>query len=301
MNGTLALGISAILFLFAGLGLVGYALGGTGAPASSRIGVRGLKRQRALAAGGAWAQVEPLVRWLGARLRGVMSTQLLVSIDRSISMAGGYLGLLPEELVALSVLSAVTGLAAGSAANLVVRMGPMLTVAVGAFGAVSPFLTVSSAAADRLKAIGRRLPDAVDLLAMGMGAGLDFPGALRQAVDKSGTPDDPLIEELSFILLSLKLGRSRRQALEELAERAPIDPVQEFVGSVVQAELRGNPVADVLRIQSVVSRQRRTVRAEELAAKAGVSMIMPLVLVFVAILILIAGPMVIRLRSTQGM
>jgi tight adherence protein C len=212
-------------------------------------------------------------------------------------MAGSYLGLLAEELCALSVLSAAGGLVAGTLANFVVKIGPMFIVGVGAFGAVAPFLSVSSAAGDRTKAIGRRLPSAIDLLALSMSAGLDFPSALRQAVEKSGTPDDPLIEELSLILQSLQLGRTRRQALEEFAERCPIDAVCEFVGSVVQAELRGNPLAEVLRIQAEISRQRRTVLAEEAAAKAGVSMIMPLVLVFVAVLILIAGPMAIRLSQ----
>jgi tight adherence protein C len=173
----------------------------------------------------------------------------------------------------------------------------MFVLAVGAFGAMAPFLTVSSTAGDRSKAIGRRLPSAIDLLALSMSAGLDFPSAIRQVVDKSGTPNDPLIEELTLVLQSLQLGRTRRQALEELAERCPIDAVSEFVGSVVQAELRGNPLAEVLRIQAEVSRQRRTVLAEEAAAKASVSMIMPLCLVFVAILILIAGPMVIRLSQ----
>ncbi len=266
-------------------------------PSGVRTGVRGLARQRALAGGGPWCRIEPLVRWLGMRVHGLMSTQLLASLDRQVRMAGSYLGLLAEELVALSVVCAAAALTAGALANLVVKIGPVFVVAVGAFGAVAPFLTVSSFAGERSKAIGRRLPSAIDLLALSMSAGLDFPNALRQVVEKSGTPNDPLVEELSLILQSLQLGRTRRQALEEFADRSPIDAVSEFVNSVIQAELRGNPLAEVLRIQAEISRERRTVLAEEAAAKAGVSMLMPLVLVFVAILILIAGPMVIRLSQ----
>ena len=71
----------------------------------------------------------------------------------------------------------------------------------------------------------------------------------------------------------------------------------EFVGSVIQAELRGNPIADVLKIQAEVARRKRTVRAEESAAKAGVAMLGPLILVFVAILILIVAPIVMRIQS----
>lgn len=266
-------------------------------PTGIRTGVRGLVRQRALEKGGLWSQIEPLVRWIGKRVHGLLGPQLLASLDRQVLMAGSYLGLLAEELVALSMISAAGGLVAGALANFVVKIGPVFVIAVGVFGGLAPFLTVSSTAGERSKAIGRRLPSAIDLLALSMSAGLDFPGAIRQVVDKSGTPNDPLIEELTLILQSLQLGRTRRQALEELAERSPIDAVCEFVNSVVQAELRGNPLAEVLRIQAEVSRQRRTVLAEEAAAKASVSMIIPLVLVFVAILILIAGPMVIRLSQ----
>ena len=133
-----------------------------------------------------------------------------------------------------------------------------------------------------------------------MGAGLDFPGSVRQVVEKSGNPEEPVVEEFTLILQSLQLGQTRQQALEAFAERVPGDSVVEFVGAVVQAELRGNPVAEVLRIQAEVARRKRTVRAEESAAKAGVAMMGPLVLLFLAILLLIVSPMVMRLQS-QGM
>ncbi|MDB4944453.1 MAG: Type secretion system protein TadC, associated with Flp pilus assembly [Labilithrix sp.] len=298
MNALVALEVAALVPAFVCAASLTYWAAGAAMPTGVRTGVRGLVRQRTLERGGAYARLEPLVRWIGQRVHGLLSPQLRGSLDRQVVMAGSYLGLLAEELVALGLLGSAAGLVAGGLANLVVKVGPMLVVAVGVFGGLAPFLTVSSHASERSKAIGRRLPSAVDLLALSMSAGLDFPNALRQVVEKSGTPNDPLIEELTLVLQSLSLGRTRRQALEELAERAPLDAVNEFVGSVVQAELRGNPLAEVLRIQAEVSRQRRTVAAEEAAAKAGVSMIMPLVLVFLAILILIVGPMAIRLSQS---
>jgi tight adherence protein C len=85
--------------------------------------------------------------------------------------------------------------------------------------------------------------------------------------------------------------------LTEFARRAPVDAVKEFCGSLIQAEERGNPVADVLQIQATGSRTRRSVRAEELAAKAGVAMVGPLMLVFAAIMMLILGPMYLQLNN----
>ena len=73
--------------------------------------------------------------------------------------------------------------------------------------------------------------------------------------------------------------------------------MKEFTGALIQAEERGNPVADVLQIQATSSRMRRSIRAEELAAKAGVAMVGPLVLVFATIMILIMGPMSMSLSA----
>jgi tight adherence protein C len=262
-----------------------------------RMGLRGLKRQRALARNEMWQSVEPVVRWLGLRVSGLLSDEQRESINHQIGVAGDFLGLLAEELVGLSILTCFVGLIAGFVLGWLSGMGGLLVLACAGFGAIAPSMTVSSAAADRFKDVNRRLPYAIDLLALGMGAGLDFPAAVRQVVEKSGAPDDALVEEFTLILQGLQLGRTRKQTLEDFSDRVPSDPVKEFVGAVVQAEMRGNPVANVLRIQAEVSRNRRSVRAEEAAAKAGVAMVAPLMLVFMCILILIIAPMVMKLQQ----
>lgn len=286
------------LVTFLGASLIAYAAARAPGSAGLRPGLLGLKRQRALAKAGAFSFVEPIISWLGLRIAGLLSPSLKASLEKQIMVAGGYLGLVAEELVALSLLGGLGGFGFASVFSEFMTMGLTFKIATTTFGAFAPFLWLSSATRERAVALSRRLPDAVDLLALGMSAGLDFPGALRQAVDRSGTPDDPLIEELALVLQSLQLGRTRREALEELAERAPVDAIREFVAAVVQAELRGNPLSDVLRIQAEVSRQRRSVRAEEVAAKASLSLLGPLVLVFVAVIALVAGPMVIRLMES---
>ena len=117
---------------------------------------------------------------------------------------------------------------------------------------------------------------------------------MRQVVEKSSDPNDPLIEEFLLILQELKLGRTRSQALREFARRSPTEAVEEFVAAVVQAEARGNPVADVLQIQAEASRVRRTVRAEEQAANAGVKMIFPMMLLFICTMILVMVPTMMK-------
>jgi tight adherence protein C len=143
------------------------------------------------------------------------------------------------------------------------------------------------------------LPYAVDLITLSMSAGLDFPGAIRQVVAKS-SPDDPMTDELSYMLQQLQLGNTRKQVLIEFGERVPTDAVKEFVHTIVQAEEKGNPLVDTLVIQSTVSRQRRTTLAEEAASKAGVKMVIPLGLMLVTVLILIMGPLFLKVRSGMG-
>jgi len=278
--------------------LATYAVASAPSRPAERLGMRGLKRRRAIEQGGVFAQVEPLVRWMGARLSGLLSEKRRAKLDRQLVLAGDYLGLTPEEYAGLHILSAILGALFGFALAKAAGTPPGMFVLAGAgLGAIMPTLEIQATAAERLKVINRRLPVVIDLMALSMSAGLDFPGAVRQVVEKSSTPDDPLIEELTRIMQELGLGKTRRQVLNDFADRAPVASVEEFVGALTQAEERGNPVAEVLQIQAVVSRQRRSVNAEEAAAKAGVKILGPLVLCLVCVMILIVAPMMIKLKG----
>lgn len=289
--------LGAAVAVFLSLLLIGYAAASAPTGHAKRLGLRGLKRKRALETVPTWAQTEPVVRWLGARFAGLTSEAWRKNLDRQIAQGGDFMGLLPEETIGLSIVTGVGGLLGGMIFGWVSGMGNILSIGGLALGVALPFLRISSAGADRMRSVGKRLPYAIDLLALAMGAGLDFPGAVRQVVEKSSNAEDAVVEELTLLLQALQLGRTRRQALEDFAARVPANSVVEFVGSVVQAELRGNPIVDTLKIQAEVSRRRRSVAAEEAASKAGVKMVVPLVLVFAAILILIVAPMAMQLKD----
>jgi tight adherence protein C len=287
-----------LIAAFVTVALLAFGLAAAPTQPGNRLGLRGLKRQRALAKNGPWTRVEPLVRWLGVRVSGLLSPQLRQRIDRQISLAGDVLGLTAEEFLALSGLSliggAVLAVAAAERFGVSVNFALMMLVPAGAF---VPYLQISGIAQDRLTSVSRGLPFAIDLLAMAMSAGLDFPGAVRQVVDKAPNAEDPTIEELSLLLQGLQIGRSRREVLEELSRRAPCDLVLEFTGAVIQAEQRGNPLGEVLQIQAATYRTRRSVNAEEAAAKAGVKMTGPLFLAFVSVLLIVVGPLVVKIMN----
>lgn len=291
----LAYRIGAAAAIFLSITLLVYGVASAPTRVASRLGLRGLKRQKALQSNEMWAAVEPLVRWLGVRVSGIPTDEQREALDRQISLAGDYLGLTADEYLALYILSALGGGVAGLLGGFLLEMTIMLGIVGFVLGASAPYIIVSGEAQERLKNVSRGLPYVIDLMALSMGAGQDFPGAVRQVVDKSSNPDDPLVEEFTLILQTLNLGRTRKDALIEFARRVPAVSVSEFVNALVQAEERGNPVAEVLSIQATTSRTRRSVRAEEMAAKAGVKIVGPLMLVFAAVIALVLGPAMLNI------
>jgi tight adherence protein C len=266
---------------------------------SSRLGVRGLRRVQSLRQSSAWAQMEPSVRWLGARMRPLLGERLRAKLDRQIMLSGDFCGLLPEELVAMTVFVMAALMTLGAAYAIVSGKGPALYIGLGALlGAVWPYLHLTNIEQARRKHIQNRLPYVIDLLSLALSAGLDFPGSLRQVVEKTSNARDPLVEEINLILYELSVGKTRKQALAQLYERVPSETVQEFVAAITQAEERGNPLSDVLCVQAEASRQRRSVRAEEAASKAGVKMFVPIAIIVLVVMLMLLAPLILGLQST---
>jgi tight adherence protein C len=301
MNGALilhGLRYAAFASFFSGLFVVTRALV-VGAPASPRLGLRGMHRQRKLAEGGSWKTIDPVVRWLGGLLNGLVDPELRAKLDRRLTLAGDPLGIVPEELVALAILSALAGLVLGIVFSVVLDLGSLPAMGGLLFGAWAPFSKLDEEQKRRYKLINRGLPGAIDLIALCMGAGLDFPRSIQEVIAKFSVPGDPLVGEMTLILQGLQLGQTRAQALLRFAERVPSPQVKDFTSAVVQAEERGNPLAPVLRIQAEVSRRRRSVAAEEAAAKAGTALAAPMGLILIVVLILIIGPIMLNLKSVS--
>jgi len=286
------------LTAFATLWLITYTV--TSAPVSGAnyLGVRGLMRSRAERDNPLFRQLEPALRWLGSHIRPLMSEALYARIDRQITLAGDFWGLVAEECIALTLLSLLGGLSAGAIYGTLLSRGPLYVGLGGIVGLMLPYLQLTGMEQERRKRVQNGLPYVIDLLSLGLSAGLDFPGALKQVVDKSSSSGDALIGELNLILKELQVGKTRKQALEQLAERVPCESVREFVGAVCQAEERGNPLGQVLEIQAESSRQRRSTRAEEAASRASVKMLGPMLLIFAAILLLIVAPMVMQIQNS---
>ena len=255
-------------------------------------GLRGWKRARARAAVDGFNQLELPMRWTAARLVPLMSARQHADFAQKIMVAGEVWGLWPAEMQALTLLSALAGLAAGTLCWLF-GSGVLYLPMFGVCGLTMPGMQLANAGAARVRSIQRRIPHVVDLLVLSLGAGLDFAAALRQVVERAPDPESAVIEELGLVLEELKLGRTRRQAFERFARRAPCDEVRDLVSAAIQAEEQGTALGVVLETQASASRQRRSMRAEESASKASTAMVVPMLLLLAALMILIVGPMML--------
>ncbi|HTE51996.1 MAG TPA: type II secretion system F family protein [Kofleriaceae bacterium] len=277
---------------------VAFALARGAVAPEPRLGLRGLKRQKALRKRGNFARVEPAVRKVAGWVAALELGGLRRRADALLLSAGDYLGLSADELVALVILGAGGGAAFAALWVALLGFSPVL---IPLFAVGAGYLVVADvrAAADvRRRDVSRSLPSAIDLIALCMSAGLDFSGALVQIVKNAPLEDDPLIEELGLILYHLQLGHSRSRALQVFGSRVPTESVSDFVFAVVQAEAKGNPLAETLRTQASVLRTRRSVRAEELAAKAANKMLIPMTLLVACALFLILGPMLVKMLGS---
>jgi tight adherence protein C len=145
----------------------------------------------------------------------------------------------------------------------------------------------------RQKNIRRSLPDALDLLTICVEAGLGFDAALNKVVDKW---DTELSLAFARVLREIQLGKLRREALRDMADRVGITEMTSFVAAVIQSEQLGVSMAKVLRIQADQMRIKRRQIAEEEAHKAPIKMLVPMgLLIFPSLMIVLLTPAALRL------
>ena len=206
---------------------------------------------------------------------------------------GRFLGLkalLALTLGLLGTLLAVARLGSGPPLNRFVL--PVVLLALGSF---LPEFWLSSQVTKRRKALERALPDVLDLLSVSVEAGLGFDGAVQKVAEKFG---EPVSGEFTSYLKEVRLGKSRADALRNLADRTELTDMRTFTAAVIQAEQLGASLSKVLRMQAEGLRVKRKQRAEEKAMKAPVKMLFPLVMfIFPTLFIVILGPVGIHVME----
>lgn len=180
--------------------------------------------------------------------------------------------------------------------------GPMMdlaaVMAAGLLGSRAPDLFVSNRRAKRLDAIGKALPDTLDMLVICAEAGLSSDAALKRVVAETGRGGSALAEELNQTALELGFMPERRRALENLAERAPVPGINAFVNAMIQAEKYGTPLARAFKVLSQEQRSERMMRAEEKAGRLPATMTVPMMIfILPALFVVLIGPAVLDIMD----
>jgi tight adherence protein C len=215
-------------------------------------------------------------RLLAAGLRTVSPTGFLAG-KAAVGIGGLLLGML------------LGGASVGGAGVL------LFGLAFGGIGFLAPDFVVGSRARKRRDQIRAQLPDALDLLAVSVEAGLGFDGAISKLIDHM---DGALSEEFGLTLNEIRIGESRQDALKKLAARADTPEISGFTRAIIQADQLGISLGRILRVQATDTRHRRQAAAEEKAMKAPIKMLFPTVLfIFPAMFLVILGPAFLNLSK----
>jgi tight adherence protein C len=221
---------------------------------------------------------------------------------QQLELAGRPYNWGPTEFFGLRVFMA---LLLGVLLFLIVSMVNSIAMGLGAaalFGAIGfflPLLWLRSKISNRQTEIIKSLPDALDLLTITVEAGMGFDAAIQKVAEKW---NNELSKGFTKVVQEMRLGIPRREALKNMDTSMGVPDVTTFVAAIIQAEQLGVSIAKILRIQSEQMRNKRRQRAEEMANKAPIKMLFPMVfLIFPALFIILLGPAALIIMETPGL
>jgi tight adherence protein C len=174
-----------------------------------------------------------------------------------------------------------------------------LIILSGAVAFSLPDLWLSRAVRRRQKHLRHGLPDALDLMVVCAEAGLGLNAAIKRVADDIGVQHPELADELQLVMMQTRAGMDSRAALKELERRTGLDDIKAFVTTLLQAMRFGTSISDSLRVFAEDMRDKRLQRAQEIAARLSLTMLMPIALCMLPMFLLIAlGPSVLVLSKS---
>jgi len=246
--------------------------------------------------------VYPLARRMGEIALRFTPQNALQVTQRKLELAGNPRGVEPTLFW---ISRFVTALVFGGAMTFLMTVGlknwgwSTKILVIAAFlglGFYIPEMLITSKIQRRQKEIRKAMPDALDLLTICVEAGLGFDGAMAKVNEKW---DNELSIAFGRVIREIQLGKLRREALRDMADRMGIPEMTSFVAAVIQSEQLGVSMAKVLRIQSDQMRIKRRQLAEEEAHKAPIKMLIPMaLLIFPSICIVLMTPAILMLMRS---
>jgi tight adherence protein C len=249
--------------------------------------------------------LRPLAERMSGFVARVTSQSFTQQTEKRLALAGHPGNLQVGDWLGVKAIGAVVGGILFFFLFVILRVlnfPPLIGLLMGGvgllFGYTIPEFWLGGRVRRRQHDILLQIPDALDLLTISVRAGLGFDGALGKVVEKL---KGPLTDEFRRALAEIRVGKARRDALRDIVPRTEVPALTNFIGAIIQAEQLGVSISKVLQVQSEQLRIERRQRAEEMAAKAPIKMLFPLVgCIFPSLFIVILGPALILIIQNLG-
>lgn len=243
--------------------------------------------------------LRPLVARLASGMLRLNPRQNVDAVSKLL-VSAGMRDTSPYTFLAAKAAGAVGGAGIGILFGVAATPGLALVfaAALGCIGYILPAVVVGGRARRRQQRITAELPDALDLLAVSVEAGLGFDAAVSKLTQHM---QGPLTSEFELALGEMRIGEGRGEALKKLSDRVDTPEVAGFVRAIIQADQLGTSLGRILRVQATDTRLKRQAAAEERAMKAPIKMLIPtVVFIFPAMFIVVLGPALINIGKLFG-
>lgn len=237
--------------------------------------------------------LQPVLERVGAAMLRMTPGGAVENARKKLDMAGSPASLDPATLMILRAISLAVGIMAFVAIVALWRDGlPLHKYSVATFmllaGYMLPDYMLESKIRTRQFQITKSMPDIIDLLVVSAEAGTGLDGALAEVVRRK---KGPLPDEFNRLLTEIRLGKRRREAWQDLAERCGVDDLRNLVAALHQAEELGVSISNTLRAQSDSLRTRRSLRIRAAAATLSTKLLFPLIFcIFPSLFVVVLGP-----------
>jgi tight adherence protein C len=242
--------------------------------------------------------VEPMKMGLAHAVLKLSPRMTVDKVSRRLMGAGVGRAFSPTSFLASKAIFAILGFFGGTFLGGVAgsgSLGILLALGFVFIGFMLPDMFISFKARGRREEIRAELPDALDLLAVSVEAGLGFDAAIAKLTEHM---EGPLIEEFALSLGEMRIGETRQHALEKMVHRVQAPELASFVRAIIQADQLGISLGRILRVQATDTRNKRQAAAEERAMKAPIKMLFPTALfIFPSMFLIILGPAFLNFKG----
>jgi tight adherence protein C len=228
--------------------------------------------------------------------------EALENARQELERAGNPMGLNAQSFMTMRVFTALAGIGGAFWIFNNPAIGENFRLPLAGFvllvGVLAPHYILQKSIQNRHNLIRKALPDVIDLLVVSVEAGAGLDGALAEVVQRK---EGPLVDEFKRLLGEVRVGKTRRRAWQDMADRVGEDNLSALVGSLAQAEQLGVSIAKALRTQSDSLRTRRSLQIKEVAAALPVKMLFPLIFfIFPSLFVILLGPGMLSMTDLLG-